>query len=207
MILYSKGALDSGAINDHASNGKYDVEHDPLANSIEADRSCQLDDPTAPNIYRTSGAPPYPTPSDPQIPPSITPRQVTLRDRITIASLIPFSNPDDVPRSLLNYLCSQLNREIEKGDTYPMISAMPLSTFGPYWFQNFAAIMILGEVQSIEDVVHLENSGTDWGEVCLGSFYVKPNYPGMRIVLSCGPYHDECYRSKQSHLQRRLSRY
>lgn len=152
----------------------------PPANSIEADQSCQLDDPTAPNLYRTSGAPPYPTPSDPQIPPSITPRQVTLRDRITIASLIPFSDPDDVPRSLLNYLCSQLNREIEKGDTYPMISAMPLSTFGPYWFQNFAAIMILGEVQSIEDVVRLENSGTDWGEVCLGSFYVKPNYPGMR---------------------------
>ncbi|KAI4111452.1 MAG: hypothetical protein LQ339_000651 [Xanthoria mediterranea] len=147
-----------------------------------------LDDPTAPNLYRTSGAPPYPTPSDPQIPPSITPRQVTLRDRITIASLIPFSDPDDVPRSLLNYLCSQLNREIEKGDTYPMISAMPLSTFGPYWFQNFAAIMILGEVQSIEDVVRLENSGTDWGEVCLGSFYVKPNYPGRSSHICNGGF-------------------
>ncbi|KAL8653021.1 MAG: hypothetical protein Q9226_004016 [Calogaya cf. arnoldii] len=147
-----------------------------------------LDDPTAQNIYRTSGAPPYPTPSDPQIPPSITPRQVTLRDRITIASLIPLSNPDDVPRSLLNYLCSQLNREIEKGDTYPMISAMPLSTFGPYWFQNFAAIMILGVVQSIEDVVDLENNGADWGELCLGSFYVKPNYPGRSSHICNGGF-------------------
>ncbi|KAL8814230.1 MAG: hypothetical protein Q9223_006529 [Gallowayella weberi] len=147
-----------------------------------------LDDPTAPNIYRTSGAPPYPTPSNPQIPSSITPRQVTLRDRITIASLIPFSNPNDVPHSLLNYLCSQLNREIEKGDTYPMISAMPLSTFGPYWFQNFAAIMILGDVQSIEEVVNLENRGIDWGEVCLGSFYVKPNYPGRSSHICNGGF-------------------
>ncbi|KAL8789097.1 MAG: hypothetical protein Q9213_001360 [Squamulea squamosa] len=147
-----------------------------------------LDDPTAPNIYRTSGAPPYPTPSDPQIPDSISPRQVTLRDRVTIASLIPFSNPNDVPQSLLKYLCSQLNREIEKGDTYPMISAMPLTTFGPYWFQNFAAIMILGEVQSIEEIVDLESKGTDWGEVCLGSFYVKPNYPGRSSHICNGGF-------------------
>ncbi|KAI4126399.1 MAG: hypothetical protein LQ338_003769 [Usnochroma carphineum] len=138
-----------------------------------------LDDPTAPVIYRTSGAPPYPTPSNPQIPPSITPRQVTLRDRITIASLIPFSHANDVPHSLLNYLCSQFNLEIEKGDTYPMISPMPLSTFGPYWFQNFAAIMILGEVQSVEHVADMESRGVDWGQVCLGSFYVKPNYPAV----------------------------
>ncbi|KAL8670679.1 MAG: hypothetical protein Q9168_004800 [Polycauliona sp. 1 TL-2023] len=177
--------LGSGATIDHASNGK---ERVPLASKIETDASIQLDDPTAPNIYRTSGAPPYPTPADPQIPASITPRQVTLRDRITIASLIPFSNPDDVPPSLLRYLCSQLNREIEKGDTYPMISSMPLSTFGPYWFQNFAAIMILGEVHSIEDVVRLENRGTDWGVVCLGSFYVKPNYPGRSSHICNGGF-------------------
>ncbi|KAL8934166.1 MAG: hypothetical protein Q9216_006042, partial [Gyalolechia sp. 2 TL-2023] len=147
-----------------------------------------LDDPTAPVIYRTSGVPPYPTPSDPQIPLSITPRQVTLRDRITIASLIPFSNPNDVPRSLLNYLCSQLNLEIEKGDTYPMISPMPLSTFGPYWFQNFAAIMILGEMHSVEDVQNLESDGVDWGQVCLGSFYVKPNYPGRSSHVCNGGF-------------------
>ncbi|KAL8934057.1 MAG: hypothetical protein Q9211_005430 [Gyalolechia sp. 1 TL-2023] len=147
-----------------------------------------LDDPTAPVIYRTSGPPPYPTPSDPQIPSSITPRQVTLRDRITIASLIPFSNPNDVPQSLLTYLCSLLNLEIEKGDTYPMISPMPLSTFGPYWFQNFAAIMILGEVHSIDGVRNLEDSGVDWGQVCLGSFYVKPNYPGRSSHVCNGGF-------------------
>ncbi|KAI4251537.1 MAG: hypothetical protein LQ352_004791 [Teloschistes flavicans] len=148
----------------------------------------QLDDPTAPVIYRTSGPPPYPTASNPQIPSTITPRQVTLRDRITIASLIPFSSVDEVPHALLNYLCSQLNREIEKGDTYPMISEMPLSTFGPYWFQNFAAVMILGEVNSVEQIHDLEHTGIDWAEVCLGSFYVKPNYPGRSSHVCNGGF-------------------
>ena len=150
----------------------------------------QLDDPTAPVIYRTSGAPPYPTPTDHRFPPSITPRQVTLRDRVTIATLLPFSSPGDVPQSLLNYLCSQLNLEIEKGDTYPMINQMPLSTFGPYWFQNFAAIMVLGQVNSIEEVDGPDSRGVNWGEVCLGSFYVKPNYPGKA--------HDACFLNSGS---------
>ncbi|KAL8730070.1 MAG: hypothetical protein Q9181_004784 [Wetmoreana brouardii] len=148
----------------------------------------QLDDPMAPVFYRTSGPPPYPTSSNPQIPDSITPRQVTLRDRVTIASLIPFSSVNDVPHALLNYLCSQMNLEIEKGDTYPMLSPMPLSTFGPYWFQNCAAIMILGQVNSVEEVIDLESRGIDWGEVCLGSFYIKPNYPGRSSHVCNGGF-------------------
>lgn len=68
-----------------------------------------------------------------------------------------------------------------------MISPMPISTFGPYWFQSFAAIMILGEVESVEHVVELETRGVDWGQVCLGSFYVKPNYPGTEACTRlCG---------------------
>ncbi|MCJ1230476.1 hypothetical protein MMC12_007150 [Toensbergia leucococca] len=147
-----------------------------------------LDDPTAPVIYRTSGAPPYPTPSDPQPALNIAPRQVTLRDRITIASLLPFSNPGHVPPTLLAYLCEQLNREIEKGDTYPMISPMPPSSFGAYWFQNFAAVMLLGEIHSVEEVADLERRGTDWSQVCLGSFYIKPNYPGRSSHVCNGGF-------------------
>ncbi|KAL2039472.1 hypothetical protein N7G274_007744 [Stereocaulon virgatum] len=145
-----------------------------------------LEDPTVPAIYRTSGAPPYPTPTDPQIPPSIVPRQVTLRDRITIASLLPFSTPTAVPPRLLTYLCNQLNLEIEKGDTYPMMTSMPVSTFGTYWFQNFGAIMLLGEVGSIEKVREMEVRGERWEEVCLGSFYIKPNYPGRSSHICNG---------------------
>jgi len=147
-----------------------------------------LDDPTSPAIYRASGAPPYPTPSDPRIPSDIVPRQVTLRDRVTIATLVPFSSSSRVPASLLAYLCDQLNREIEKGDTYPMISAMPPSSFGPYWFANFGAVMLLGEICSVAEVMQMEREGTDWGKGCLGSFYIKPNYPGRSSHVCNGGF-------------------
>ena len=147
-----------------------------------------LEDPTAPAIYRVSGMQPYPTPTDPQIPPSIQPRQVTLRDRITIASLLPFSHASQVPPALLTYLCNQFNLEIEKGDTYPMISALSLEAFGKYWFQNFGAIMLLGQINDIEDTVHMENSGVRWEEICLGSFYIKPNYPGRSSHICNGGF-------------------
>ena len=147
-----------------------------------------LDDPTAPVIYRVSGAPPYPQPNDPQLPPTIVPRAVTLRDRITIATLIPFSSASQVPLSLLSYLSDQMNREIIKGDTYPMMTAMSVDSFGAYWFQNFGAVMILGEVQSVEEVGQLENAGADWNVLCLGSFYVKPNYPGRSSHICNGGF-------------------
>ena len=89
-----------------------------------------LDDPNAPAIYRVSGPEPYPVPFGP-LTPEITIRQVTLRDRVTIATLIPFSSPAQVPPKLTACLCELLNREIEKGDTYPMMEPMPLSSFGP----------------------------------------------------------------------------
>ena len=88
-----------------------------------------LEDPSSPAIYRVSGQEPYLLPFGP-LPPEITVRQVTLRDRVTIATLIPFSSPAQVPPKLTATLCDLLNREIEKGDTYPMMEPMPLSAFG-----------------------------------------------------------------------------
>jgi GNAT superfamily N-acetyltransferase len=128
----------------------------------------------SPTIYRTSGAPPYPDPNNPQppLPADIVPRQVTLRDRVTVATILPFSSRHQVPPSLLTYLCDQLNKEIEGGDTYPMIDLMPYDKFASYWFQNFGAVMLLGNIERAEDVVQ------DWSTSCLGSFYIKPNYPG-----------------------------
>ena len=150
-----------------------------------------LEDPTAPVIYRTSGAPPYPTPLSSEIPSSITPRQVTLRDRITIASLLPFSSPSTIPPRLLAYLCQQLNLEIEKGDTYPMISPMLESSFGTYWFQNFGAVMILGAIGAddyVREMWRMEKQGVKWEECALGSFYVKPNYPGRSSHVCNGGF-------------------
>ena len=150
-----------------------------------------LEDPTRPAIYRTSGAPPYPTPNNPDIPPTITPRQVTLRDRITIATLLPFSAASSVPPRLLTYLCRQFNLEIDKGDTYPMILTMTLEDFAKYWFQNFGAIMILGAIEGegfVQEVWRMEEEGAKWEECALGSFYVKPNYPGRSSHVCNGGF-------------------
>jgi hypothetical protein len=147
-----------------------------------------LDDPTAAVIYRVSGEPPYPTPGHPSLPETIYPRQVTLRDRITLATLLPFASADQVPPRLMAYLSEQLNREIEKGDTYPMISSLSVPAFGTYWFQNFGAIMVMGEVEGIEELLQMEQSGADWSKLCLGSFYVKPNYPGRSSHICSGGF-------------------
>ena len=146
-----------------------------------------LDDPTAPVIFRRSGEPPFPT-ADALLEDDIAPRQVTLRDRTTTATLIPFTSSDQVPLSLLSYLCSELSKEIEKGDTYPMIDPLPLETFGPYWFANFGAVMVLGDLQGVEEVQQRARNGSDWNKECLGSFYIKPNYPGRSSHVCNGGF-------------------
>ncbi|EFX03353.1 histone acetyltransferase [Grosmannia clavigera kw1407] len=133
-----------------------------------------MDDPDAATIYRVSGAPPYPDPQNPLLPANVVPRHVTLRDRQTVATVVPFASRTQVPPSLLLYLSDQFRKEIEGGDTYPMIDPMPFEKFASYWFQNFGAIMLLGHIDRSEDVVE----GRDWSKECLGSFYIKPNYPG-----------------------------
>ncbi|MCJ1331921.1 hypothetical protein MMC10_008613 [Thelotrema lepadinum] len=147
-----------------------------------------LDDPTAPAIYRVSGEPPYPNPVQNEIPSTIAPRYATLRDRITTATLLPFSSAAQVPLGLISYLCDQFNREIELGDTYPMINPLPLETFGTYWFSNFGAIMVGGEIENGEDLMQMEEKGVDWARQCLGSFYVKPNYPGRSSHVCNGGF-------------------
>ena len=114
-----------------------------------------------PAVHGDLMAPVFPT--EEYFPDTIFPRQMTLRDRITIATLVPFPSSDLVPRSLLGYLSDQLNKEIEKG---------------PYWFSNFGAIMLLGDIKSVEEVQALDQAGTNWSKTCLGSFNIRPNYPG-----------------------------
>ncbi|KAL6709547.1 Protein spt10 [Coniothyrium glycines] len=146
-----------------------------------------LDDPDAPLIYRTSGDVPYPPPGGP-LPVGIAPCQVTLRDRVTTATIIPFSAPNQVPLTLLAYLCDQLGREIEKGDTYPMVEPLALGSFGPYWFGVFGAIMLLGEIQDGRELHEMARRGCDWERECLGSFYIKPNYPGRSSHVCNGGF-------------------
>ncbi|KAF2121859.1 hypothetical protein BDV96DRAFT_483315 [Lophiotrema nucula] len=144
-----------------------------------------LDDPAAPILFRQSGEVPYP---HGHLPPGIAPRQVTLRDRVTIATIVPFSSPNQVPFTLMAYLCDQLGREIEKGDTYPMIDALSLEAFQHYWFGVFGAVMVLGDVHDIEEIHHMSQMGRDWEKECLGSFYIKPNYPGRSSHVCTGAF-------------------
>src|SRR5450756_2645122 len=96
-----------------------------------------LDDPSSAPIFRASGSATFPSPHDASsgLPEDVFPRQVTLRDRVTIATIVPFPSAHTVPASLLAYLSDQLNKEIEMGDTYPMIDTMPVDKFASYWFQ------------------------------------------------------------------------
>jgi hypothetical protein len=126
-----------------------------------------LDDPTSAPIAREV------------LQPALTPLIVTLKDGTTKATIIPFTSVTQVPPRLINYLWSQMSLEIEKGDTYPMSEPLPLSTFGPYWFAKFAAVMLLGEYGSVADVTAMDAAeDVEWEKVCLGTFYIKPNYPG-----------------------------
>jgi hypothetical protein len=147
-----------------------------------------LDDPTAPTIHRVSGDAPYPQLGDNKLPENIFPKQVTLRDRITTATLLPCKTADHVPRQLLTNLCETLNQEIEKGDTYPMVEPLSVQAFGTYWFQSFGAIMVMGDIDGLASLHEMERNGADWSKLCLGSFYVKPNYPGRSSHVCNGGF-------------------
>lgn len=69
-----------------------------------------------------------------------------------------------------------------------MIEPMPLESFGTYWFGNFGAVMIIGDIGDGEEVMQMEREGVDWDKLCLGSFYIKPNYPGRSSHVCNGGF-------------------
>ncbi|KAF2128704.1 hypothetical protein P153DRAFT_367794 [Dothidotthia symphoricarpi CBS 119687] len=131
-----------------------------------------LDDPTSP-----------PIPLNQAPPPTISSKHITLKDGHTRATILAFTSPSQPPPALTAYLASQLALEVSKGDTYPMTTALPADAFGAYWFACFAAVMLLGDVESVDDV-----ADSNWPSICLGSFYVKPNYPGRSSHVCNGGF-------------------
>ncbi|EKG17035.1 hypothetical protein MPH_05724 [Macrophomina phaseolina MS6] len=69
-----------------------------------------------------------------------------------------------------------------------MIDNFTFEAFGPYWFSNFGAVMLLGDVKNADDVRRMEEEGCNWEKQCLGSFYVKPNYPGRSSHVCNGGF-------------------
>ncbi|KAK8106601.1 acetyltransferase [Apiospora kogelbergensis] len=121
----------------------------------------------------------------PKLPLEMRPRQVILRDRQTVASIIPLVSKDQVPLTLLRCLSDRFAKEIDDGDTYPMLEPMSLDDFLSYWFQDFAAIMLLGNIKSPEDMTV---KGKDWSKECLGASHIKPNYPGRSSHVCNGGF-------------------
>lgn len=106
---------------------------------------------------------------------SLTARHTTLPKASGAGmTLYPITGgPSSVPKDLIKFLHAEFSAEIERGSTYPMEQPMELEQFAQYWFGTFCVLAILDE----EGVEGLQE-GRDWARVCLGTFYIKPNYPG-----------------------------
>lgn len=96
---------------------------------------------------------------------------VLLKDGETTATIYPIQNADELPPGLLAFLCDELNMEIERGDTISFFDALHIENFQNYWFGAFAGVMVLGDSPQLE-------GPKQWEKECLGTFFIKPNYPG-----------------------------
>lgn len=130
-----------------------------------------IDDPASAPVFRQSGAPPFNTKDSP-LPTGIAPFEVQLRDGST-ATIVPFSSLSQAPPKLVRCLGELLNREIEAGDTYPMLDPMPLEKFGPYWFANVAILALRGDMRTVEGMLQPGADEVEWDGVLLGTFYIK----------------------------------
>lgn len=107
-----------------------------------------------------------------QAAPTLLPRAATLKDG-TQVTLYPIAHgASSIPSSLVSLLSEEFAAEIAAGCTYPMEEAMPEDKFAEYWFGTFAVVVLTGNEENIRE-------GRDWAKECLGTFYVKPNYPGI----------------------------
>ncbi|KAL4979033.1 hypothetical protein BDW66DRAFT_116683 [Aspergillus desertorum] len=107
----------------------------------------------------------------------ITPLKMTTKTGANV-TLYPITNgPLSLPQRLLRFLHNELSAEIERGCTYPMEQPMKIEAFGEYWFGIFGVVAVLDREGDGEGELSVD-SEREWEKECLGTFYVKPNYPG-----------------------------
>lgn len=114
---------------------------------------------------------------------TLSPRRTTLpKAGDAGVTLYPITKgAGSVPQDLTAFLHAEFSAEIERGATYPMEQSMSLDQFRDYWFGTFAVIAVLDEEgAAIGDGLR---EGRKWEDVCLGTFYTKPNYPGESMPL------------------------
>lgn len=109
--------------------------------------------------------------------PTLSPRHTTLPKASNAGmTLYPITGgSSSIPWDLVKFLHAEFSAEIERGSTYPMEKPMELEAFAEYWFGTFAVVAVLDVEEGEGDGL---KEGRDWERVCLGTFYIKPNYPG-----------------------------
>ena len=91
---------------------------------------------------------------------------------ISVHSLASLLKSDEETSRLISYLRELLNYEIQSGNTYPQQYPLSLSEFQNYFLAGDTFIALDGDkTQSKESLNNLE-------EGVLGTFYIKPNFPG-----------------------------
>ncbi|CUM67502.1 uncharacterized protein PRCAT00005201001 [Priceomyces carsonii] len=93
-------------------------------------------------------------------------------------TLFPVHDSKTVPKNLLKVVQEEVNYVIDEGLTYPYYERLDFEQFVDYWFHAFAAILISGSYESLEDRELQDKLIEWWKESFLGTFYVKPNYVG-----------------------------
>ncbi|KAJ6160975.1 hypothetical protein N7470_004371 [Penicillium chermesinum] len=108
--------------------------------------------------------------------PSLSARHATLPKADNAAvTLYPITKgPSSIPQDLIRFLHAEFSAEITRGSTYPMEEPMALQAYADYWFGTFAVVAVLDDPSDSNGL----KEGRDWEKVCLGTFYIKPNYPG-----------------------------
>jgi hypothetical protein len=123
---------------------------------------------TSDSTVNASTAIPYIPPDPIDVP---QPRTGHLKDCITPITIYPIQGGTRLPEKLVIHLWNEFNDEIRDGNTYPMENMLSFAQFKSYWMSIFCAIMLKGSEPEISEE-------RDWATECLGTFYIKPNYPG-----------------------------
>ncbi|EWC45587.1 hypothetical protein DRE_05445 [Drechslerella stenobrocha 248] len=105
-----------------------------------------------------------------------------FKDRVTPITIFPIPPGFRLPESLLLKLCTEFNRELERGTTFPFTEPMSLPQFQAYWFSNHAAVMLKGKDEI------LLREGRDWDAECVGTFLVFPRFPGRSSHICTGQF-------------------
>lgn len=106
---------------------------------------------------------------------------ILLKDGETTATIYPIQSTDALPEGLLAFLCEEFNMEIERGDSVAFFDALHMDLFQNYWFGSFAGVMVLGDSPTLQ-------GPKQWEKECLGTFFIKPNYPGRASHVCTGGF-------------------